>query len=122
MRIQESKPHVTFSTLSRSKTTLCLNVHPGNGKSTLLSMLSVGFYSNKNARLCMCIQETENLLYHVYFLYFEYACSNKITHKCASREWKTHITFHILVPLYSKKTTRKCAARNGKPALRYTQF
>ena len=97
-----------------------VHVHPGNGKSTLLSMLSVGFfYSNRVTRLCTCIQETENLLYilcfHIciysnkitrlcmfiqetenllYFLYFEYACSNKITHKCSSRKWKTHITFH----------------------------
>ena len=96
-----------------------MHVHPGSGKYTLLSMLSVGLYTTtklrinacasrkrkiyftfyafsrsysiKVTRLCMCIQETENLLY---FFYFEYACSNKITHKCASRKWRTHTTFH----------------------------
>ena len=97
-----------------------MHVHPGNGKSTLHFMLSYLYLHQQNHAFMHFIQETENLLY---FLYFEYACSNKITHKCASRKWKTHITFHSFsTSIQQENYTYKCVAKSGKSVLLYTYF
>ena len=68
---EKGKPvYFTFYAFSRSlqqQSYALMFVHAGNGKSTLLSMLSFVLNSNKFTRLCMCIQEMENLLYFLCF-------------------------------------------------------
>ena len=69
-------------------TKLHINVHPGiETPRYFLYILSVGL---KQRYAYMYIQETENLLY---FLYFEYACNNKITRKSPSNKRKTRARY-----------------------------
>ena len=101
MCIQESKPHVTLSIFSyRSKTTLRVNVHPGNGKSrptfyTLntpaATKLRVGVHPGRGKPVHVTfntssrstsMQETENLHYFAHFIRPIIKLSNIVTRLC----------------------------------------
>ena len=127
MCIQESKPHVTFCIFSyRSKTTLRVNVHPGNGKFHTLNtpaatklhvnvhpgrgktctryflILSVGLHHARNGKSTLFC--TFHQAYNIYS-----SATQLRVYACASRKRKICFTFHAFSrSLHDNKVTRLC--------------